>query len=271
MRNHLPRTFRSFGRAVVALAFLATLASLCGGDVVLSVAGDQGMIDGAIFLAPTTRIVGNDSNAFLDLRNAPGGGSDDIQSGFNSTACAAGAGTCAAVPAGLIGPDSSTPVNDQEQSKNLPLSAIPILNIDGTLYREFALALNQVGGSSAIDITQLQIAQGSTDSVTDFSNLTTVYTMSSMDVTVEEGIESGTGVDMLVYVPNSLFNASNFVYLFTAMGSSTNPANDGQDRWLTNRSGTPFAVPEPSAFLFFAVAGVLSAGKRRMGKYLTRS
>jgi len=214
---------------VVVVTFLSQPATCA---VVINVPGDSGTIDMAIFVGPASRIVANDSNAFLDLDDGKdGNGTDGMQSGFNSTHFGSpGAGTDGTNFLQGPGPVS---VDDQEKSKNLPLSSVPTLTIGGAVYREFALAAVQ-NGNGSIDITDLQIGQHSTDDAENWTDLTNqnVYTMSSDDVTVSAGVYSGTGIDLFVYVPNSSFSSAlDFVYLFTKMGG-TNAANGGPERWL---------------------------------------
>lgn len=243
---------------VILLIFLAFCSYSPAGVVLIEEPGDLGSIGGAIFQGPPVNVPANDSNAFLDLRDQ----GDAHQSGFNSLWFG---------PSGpgddginFLKDPSNTDVDDQEQSKDLPLSAVPIVNIAGEDYRQFALGVNQQG-NGPIDILQLQIGQHSTSNVSDWSNLdvTNVYTMTGDTVTVHGDVHSGTGLDLFVYVKDSQFDQTKgFVYLFAEMGGSVNGANDGQDRWLTNRSGTAF-VPEPSAFVFLSLVTVCIGGWRR--------
>lgn len=252
-----------------AMLVFVLFSSSVNATVVINSQGDMGIIDGALFVAPPDNISANDSLSFLDLRDT--NDADDVESGFNSFFLGS-SGSCVGCGekdgTSLIDP-SGAAVNDQEQSKDLPLSLVPKVTIDGMVYRQFAVAINPT--SDETEITKIQIGQDDTNDVGVWANLdkVNVYTMSSDTVRVDGGVGSGTNIDMFLYVKDNLFDQSKqFVYLFSEMGTASFPASGGQDRWITSRSSVAF-VPEPGSFLILTLVTVSMGGVRWRRRVMT--
>ncbi len=102
---------------------------------------------------------------------------------------------------------------------NLELTDIPIVNIIGTDYREFLLKVNQVAGDPTICLDKIEIYQ------TDNSEIS-VYPFNENAILIWENVDSGVmksikliddkgkGVDMKLYVPDSLFGGLQLVILY---------------------------------------------------------
>jgi hypothetical protein len=183
------------------------------------------------------------------------------------------------------------PLDDKDPANfthALQLSAVPILNIGGTDYREFLLDANQVNNGN-ISLNQVQIFQSAADvglnfslqeadathnAVISFPGLSPIFQMSdslltntSFEVLINSGNGSGT-LDMALYVKNSLFSQdpNSFVTLFAQFGTppGTFPANDGFEEWKTRT----LAIPEPSTMVVAGLGalGFIGYGLRRRRK-----
>jgi hypothetical protein len=167
---------------------------------------------------------------------------------------------------------------DQDNAWNaaLPLSLVPIMDIDGTLYREFLLDINQQGSGNNIylSLDYLKIYQTGDPSIHGYDTgwpdpIYTLGTGGGDDVppaSTENWIKmaydlpgSGWG-DLYAYIPNSLFTDSPYVVLYSMLGNhAPNIANDGFEEWGVR--GTTPIVPLPGAVLL-GVLGMGAAGWR---------
>ncbi len=117
-----------------SLVLVVSLAVLGLGKVdaaiVLDAAGEQAFLGGGIFYVPTMQIgPGNASNSFLQLRDVSNDGANTLEKGFNTT--------------------HGSPIGweDVTTSTALLLTDVPTLTIGGTLYREFALSIQETVGT----------------------------------------------------------------------------------------------------------------------------
>ena len=156
-------------------------------------------------------------------------------------------------------------------TRSLPLSNVPVVDLNGTLYREFLLDINQNknGPGRLLSLDTIEIYQGSAGNLTNHPTGlgTLVYNLDAgkdnwikMDYSLNAGSGSG---DMFAYIPNSLFGAGNFVYLYSMFGATNNsefPNNASFEEWAVRKGGdTPPTVPLPGA-LILGVLGLTGAG-----------
>jgi len=190
----------------------------------------------------------------------------------------------------------STPLDDVggNFTRTLALSEIPIVNIGGTLYRQFLLDVNQEGGASKISLNQIQIFQlagdrddgtvagpaagsasvvsfAGTPTTTEVFRLNNASNANFLEIQLDAGLNSGSGSgDMFLYVRNSDFvpaNGAN-VILYSAFGiqpgSTGTGNNDGFEEWaVVKASGTQCIgdctvnVPEISSVSLLGTSALL--------------
>jgi hypothetical protein len=159
-------------------------------------------------------------------------------------------------------------------TKSLLLSAVPIVDIEGMLYREFLLDLNQNNSATGryLSLDALEIYQA------DAGNLnfhptglgTMIYELgldgagASNWIILDATLNSGSGGgDMFAYIPNSLFDLQhNYVYLYSMFGVH-NAANATFEEWAVRKAETPpeiVPVPVPGAIILgllgLSIAGI---------------
>ncbi|QKG72591.1 hypothetical protein [Erythrobacter mangrovi] len=185
--------------------------------------GDRAEINGALFFAtaPTTSSGTGLINAFVRVQD---GGNDDspgYEDGYNT---------------------SFRPLSYEENTsptftKSLLLSDIPEVTIDGVVYYEFRLDINQLNSSNLLSLDELQIfksatsaglAQGEIDGAWFTSNASLVYDMDGAgdaSVLLDYSLQAGSGKsDMFFYVPKSNFGGADesttYVTLYSAFGEA---------------------------------------------------
>jgi hypothetical protein len=163
-----------------------------------------------------------------------------------------------------------------QHTQSLLLVSVPLVNIDGTLYRQFLLDANESGSQAQKDISmdKLEIYQAATGSTHGYAaDLgTLIYDMdagvnSTVLIDSTRGQGSGT-YDAIVNIPNSLFNQNTpYVVLFCRFGD-TIAAASGFEEWSVapGNGNTPIPVPVPAAawmglITLAGLAGVKSARK----------
>ena len=184
---------------------------------------------------------------------------------------------------------NGTPFDDKGGSftRALDLSEVPIVNIGGTLYRQFLLDINQTKDNPLLSLNQIEILQSATDptcgtpattcgttvsgtfpALTPPSGTTKIFQMSldggtqytiAMDYSLNPG--SGAG-DMFLYVLDSDFKAANGskVILYSQFGvpPGADGTNDGFEEWAVLKAAGSTCIgdctvntPEPGAILLF--------------------
>ena len=238
--------------------------------------GSSTTIDGAIFFAPTNSTSSTGTGTLDSFVRINPGGSVDCEAGYNTS-------------------DRPTQLDENTSlsfTHDLLLSAVPLVDIGGTLYREFVLDINQTGSNPVLSLNQLYLYSGANQatntSAGDFDTttgnlgaLSPIYTMATgsprspyitLNFLNENG--SGGGIDMIMMVPDSLFGAGPYVYLYSEFGFN-NVANDGFEEWAVRVGGvtgcppgdaicTPQQIPEPNvvALLALGLFGVWWSARR---------
>ena len=215
----------------------------------LTTAGATGTINGAWFYEAHAAATGSGSiMSFVRIDN--NGNAPEIEQGYNT---------------------DGRPLQYNEMSSatfthSLLLSNVPVVTLNGTLYREFLLDINQRNNNPLLSLDAIQIYRASTkDLIGPVAGLgTPVYNLDAgkdnwikMDYSLNAGSGSG---DMFAYIPNSLFGlgAGDYVYLYSMFGTEF-PNNAGFEEWAVRKDGdTPTAAAadrSASGLLFSACSG----------------
>jgi len=204
------------------------------------------------------------------VRINPGGG-QDAEQGFNTDARP-------------LQFDENT---SSSFTRSLSLSAVPIVILGGTAYREFLLDINQTKADPLLSLNQIQIflgnegnllsnsltaSTGTTPPQVGFSaaDATPVFRMNNSNnsnfyqIQLDYSLNSGSGSgDMFLYVQDSVFTGPNtFVYLYSQFGAppGVNNSNDGFEEWAVRTSAEPPQfTPEPATFAA-ALSGLIPLG-----------
>jgi hypothetical protein len=185
---------------------------------------------------------------------------------------------------------------DPNFTRSLAVANVPIVNINGTNYREFFLDINENNSTNGhyLSLDKLQIFLGASGNLGNYAasgtggltgtlnGLSPIYTMDTgvgigdlqdnwikLDYSLNNG---GSGKsDMVAYIPDSLFTntgANPFVYLYsqfgiTASGPTGLTTDAGFEEWYTNSplAVTHTAVPEPTGILLLVSGLALAARK----------
>src|SRR5262245_16879538 len=247
MREHTMKF--SMKRCTVGLAAFVALI-VCNGrvsaDVLdLTTAGSSGTINGAIYTTNTVQPTGTGViDSFLRLQNT------GTEQGYNTSAR----------------PVQFDEKTDPNFTRDLLLSSVPVVNINGTAYRQFLLDINENNSPNGrlLSLDQLQLFQSPTGMQNNYPNLgNKVYDLDAgknNTILLDYGLNSGSGSgDMFAYIPDSLFDPSvPFVYLFSRFGDeygADGNSDAGFEEWATLQGNTPPVneVPAPATLVFAAL------------------
>jgi hypothetical protein len=171
--------------------------------------------------------------SFVRLQGAASGGGS--QQGYNTSARP------------LQFDENSSP----QFTRDLQLSAVPIVMVNGVPYREFLLDINQKSSSAKLSLDEVRIYTSGSAGLTGYNPVdktlggeTAKFDLdSATDYTVilNARLNSGSGSgDMVLLVPNSAFagvDPNSNVYLYSKMGGvSGATANGGFEEWAVRKS-----------------------------------
>jgi len=141
-------------------------------------------------------------------------------------------------------------------TRSVQVSEVPSVELDGTVYKEFLLDINQKSSQPLLSLDQLQFFVGHAGNLTGYNptthalpGTTRVYDLNptagdaswvKMDYRLNTGSGSG---DVLVYVPAAAFAGGEFVYLYSKFGGHY-AANSGFQEWAHGTS-EPLVTPPP--------------------------
>ena len=151
----------------------------------------------------------------------------------------------------------------------LLLSDIPVVTLGGISYREFLLDINQSVNHSILSLDEVIFYQAATATLTGYSpdsarNSTNpafgvpIYDLDAggdnyVKLDDQWGAGSGKG-DMLLFVPNSVFGAGAYVYLYSMCGDTID-GSDGFEEWAVGLGGP--IIPEPATIALLLLGGLL--------------
>jgi hypothetical protein len=244
---------RGVGIGLLALFAAITLAEPAAADTIdLTTAGATGTDGVAIFQQVGFQPSGTGFiDSFVRLRTNSG-----IEQGYNTGAR----------------PVQFDANSSPSFTRNLLLSEVPVVNLNGVNYRQFLLDINQTSANPLLSLDKLQIFQSNTADLNNYPNLgTKVYDLDATKdnfIKLDYSLNSGSGSgDMFAYIPDSLFDPNQkFVYLYSLFGTEF-PNNDGFEEWSVLKGQTPPVneIPAPATLVF----GALSCGAGLVG-YLRR-
>ena len=226
---------------VVVAAICLSLAPSAGQAAVvdLTTAGSSGTVNGAIFEQIDPQATGSGViDPFVRVST-----NDTIEEGYNTSGRP------------LEFDENSSPIFTHD----LLLSDVPIVDIGGTLYRQFLLDINQTLPGSLLSLDEIQIYQSNTAGLhsgfpAGFGTL--VYDLDAGGdnwIKLDYALNSGSGSgDMFAYIPNSLFTGDTYLYFYSLFGENFGN-NDGFEEWAVLKGTTQ--VPEPGT-LFLLGSGL---------------
>ncbi len=246
-------------RSTRAAAYLAAVMLICGGFCVpaiawptldLTTSGSDGYIGPAYFVQIDAQSTGTgviEPFVRLSINKA-------ISEGYNTDAR----------------PLELDENNSPQFTRSLLLTDVPIVDIRGTLYREFMLDINQKGtvSGSLLSLDTMEIYLADAGNLTGYPGGlgTLIYDMDTGDdewILLDYKLNHGSGSgDMLAYIPDSLLVGGDYVYLYSRFGEN-HAINAGFEEWAV-RIGEPLPViPSPASIMLGSIGIGLVGWLRR--------
>jgi len=256
---------RTNGAALVGALFLFTSAAHAAILVDLTAPSSSGTINGALYKQFDAQPTGTGVlNTFLRVQKK------GIEQGYNTDWR----------PTGF---DEKVDLH----TRSLLLTEIPKVTIGDITYREFLLDINEAANEPLLSLNEVQIFLAATGNIHNKSNLgTPIYDMDAgadANVKLDYSLNGGSGSgDMLLYVPDSLFNnnAGPYVYLYSRFGDLipgdssdvSNTSEAGFEEWAAGRKGPngtiipitlpPPVVPEPGSVALLVMTSAILLRRR---------
>jgi hypothetical protein len=215
----------------------------------LTARGSSGFINDAYFRQADPQPTGSGHiRSFLRIQGAAAQG--EVQQGYNTDARP------------LQFDENKSP----QFTRSVSLANVPLVNIGGTLYREFLLDINQKSSQPYLSLDELRIYVGNAPNLSGYNaadgtlaGLAAVY---DMDVGGDSWVKlnyrlnhgSGSG-DMFLYVPNQLLvdgGGGPYLYLYSKFGEHF-ASNAGFQEWAAGLSSLVQATASISGFRFHDV------------------
>ena len=200
----------------------------------LTAAGSYGSLNNAVFSTTQPKGTGSGNvDAFLRIHNT------GTERGYNTD--------------GVLEFDTA-------KSNSIQLSEVPQVKIEGTLYREFFLDINE--SSVLLSVDAIQVFVAATGNLTGYptfgGSATKIWDLDvgadgdswiKLDASTSSG--GGGQGDMLAYIPDSLFGAdeTQYVYLYCEMGNEF-PTDDGFEEWYVGQAEPVSAIGEIHGYKF---------------------
>ena len=241
-------TTKKLGVGLAALLLTLVMNSRAAADTLdLTTAGSSGFVGGAFFQQTSPQPTGTGViQPFLRLQN------NGVEQGYNTSARPIEAGY-----------NSKT---DPNFTRDLLLSSVPVVNINGTAYRQFLLDINESNGQNRelLSLDRLQIFQSPNGNISQYANLgTKIYDLDGTGnnaVLLNYDLNHGSGSgDMFANIPDALFDPSlPYVNLYSLFGNTMGAdgtSDAGFEEWATLGGNTPPVneVPAPATLLFAAL------------------
>jgi len=234
------------GKALV-FAFILVASAPCADAAVLDLRTEnsQGTINGAIFrqYTPGSSTGTGVIDSFLVI------GAKGTEKGYNTNA-------------------SKFQFNEKSGTEAIQLSQVPTWEIQGTLYRELLLDLNESSNTGDISLDALKLYVESADDLDDHPSefSTPVYDLGSNWIHLDYNTASGGGGkgDMLAFIPSSAFGSdqTKYVYLYCELGAN-HETDNGFEEWAVGVGGTVFPEPAALSLLIVGALAVLVRRRRR--------
>lgn len=241
-----------FGVALQAAVFAAPTI------LDLTTTGASGTINGSIFKQINAQSTGTGTiDAFVRIQE------NGVEEGYNTD----------------YRPTSYDENSSVQFTRSLLLTAIPTVNLNGTLYREFLLDINETNNSKSklsLDKIEIYLANSGNQHGVPSGLGTLIYNLDAGDdnwIKLDYSLNNGSGSgDMFAYIPDSLFDTEygQYVYLYSMFGQNYG-ADSGFEEWAVRLIETdpivttPPTVPAPGA-LMLATMGMSLVGYLRRGR-----